>query len=79
MDPASITDAKNKELIAGFNAVSAQDGLAFYPDWPVPGYYDALVAGVQQLINGAKKPNEMLDEIAKPYQEHVAGMTSAGK
>jgi raffinose/stachyose/melibiose transport system substrate-binding protein len=76
--PTSITDPKNRELISAFNAVSAQDGLAFYPDWPVPGYYDALVAAVQELINGSKPPGDVLDELAKPYQDHVAGLT-AGK
>ena len=78
-DPKTITDPKNQELIAAFNAISAQDGLAFYPDWPVPGYYDVLVAGVQELINGSKSPSDVLDEIAKPYQEHVAGLAKPGK
>ena len=48
------------------------DGLAFYPDWPVPGYYDVLVSGVQKLINGTKTPDQVLDEIAGPYNENVA-------
>jgi raffinose/stachyose/melibiose transport system substrate-binding protein len=74
-DPGKIKDAKNKELIGNFNAVSAQDGLAFYPDWPVPGYYDVLVSGVQELINGSKKPPEVLDELAKPYQEQAASLS----
>jgi len=77
-NPTSITGPKNRELISAFNAVSAQDGLAFYPDWPVPGYYDALVAAVQELINGSKPPADVLDELAKPYQDHVASLT-AGK
>ncbi|MGA5298541.1 extracellular solute-binding protein [Nucisporomicrobium flavum] len=73
-DPAQITDAKNKELIAGFDAVSKADGLAFYPDWPAPGYYDVLVGGVQGLINGSKTPQQMLDEIAKPYNDNLADL-----
>jgi raffinose/stachyose/melibiose transport system substrate-binding protein len=73
-DPASIKDPKNRELIANFNAVSAQDGLAFYPDWPAPGYYDVLVAGMQELINGSKKPPQVLDEIARPYQDAAANL-----
>src|SRR4051812_26614761 len=71
-DPASITDPKNKALIDQFNQVSAQDGLAFYPDWPAPGYYDVLVAGVQGLINGSKTPSAFLDEIAKPYNQNLS-------
>lgn len=46
-DPADVTDPKSQELITAFNEVLEDDGLAFYPDWPVPGYYDVLVAGFQ--------------------------------
>ncbi|AGL17618.1 ABC transporter substrate-binding protein [Actinoplanes sp. N902-109] len=73
-DPAAITDPKNKELIDNFAKVSAADGLAFYPDWPAPGYYDVMVAGVQGLITGSKTPQAMLDEIAKPYNDNLADL-----
>nr|WP_296070008.1 extracellular solute-binding protein [uncultured Actinoplanes sp.] len=73
-DPNAITDPRNKELIGNFNQVSAADGLAFYPDWPAPGYYDVLVGGVQGLINGSKTPSAFLDEIAKPYQDNLADL-----
>ncbi|BCB91291.1 hypothetical protein Psuf_086040 [Phytohabitans suffuscus] len=75
-DPAAITDAKSKELIDNFNKVTSTDGLAFYPDWPAPGYYDVLVAGTQHLINGTKSADAVLDEIAKPYDDNL---TSLGK
>ncbi|MEW9546932.1 extracellular solute-binding protein [Nonomuraea sp. NPDC050783] len=71
-DPAAITDARSKELIETFNKLTTADGLAFYPDWPAPGYYDVLVAGVQNLINGSKTPAQVLDEIAKPYEDNLA-------
>jgi raffinose/stachyose/melibiose transport system substrate-binding protein len=71
-DAAAITDAKNKELIDNFNKISSTDGLAFYPDWPAPAYYDVLVAGAQGLINGSKTPAAYLDEVAKPYNENLA-------
>ncbi|MEV4220128.1 extracellular solute-binding protein [Nonomuraea sp. NPDC049725] len=73
-DPAAITDPKSKELIETFNKLTAADGLAFYPDWPAPGYYDVLVAGTQQLINGAKSPAEVLTEIAGPYEDNLADL-----
>ncbi|MFI7450691.1 ABC transporter substrate-binding protein [Nonomuraea sp. NPDC049714] len=73
-DPAAITDAKSKELIETFNKLTAQDGLAFYPDWPAPGYYDVLVAGTQNLINGSKTPDQVLTEIAKPYEDNLADL-----
>ncbi|SDH84036.1 ABC transporter substrate-binding protein [Nonomuraea jiangxiensis] len=71
-DPAAITDPKAKELIETFNKLTTADGLAFYPDWPAPGYYDVLVAGVQNLINGSKTPTQVLDEIAGPYEDNLA-------
>ncbi|MEV6374931.1 ABC transporter substrate-binding protein [Micromonospora musae] len=74
-DASKITDPKNKKLIENFNVISQQDGLAFYPDWPVPGYYDVLVGGFQGLINGSKKPDQVLDTIAKPYAEGVKEIT----
>jgi raffinose/stachyose/melibiose transport system substrate-binding protein len=73
-DPAQITDEKSAELIALFNSILDADGLAFYPDWPAPGYYDTLVAAVQELINGTKSPAEMLDDIAGPYEDNLASI-----
>jgi raffinose/stachyose/melibiose transport system substrate-binding protein len=71
-DPAKIKDPKNAELIKNFNIITANDGLAFYPDWPVPGYYDVLVSGFQSLINQSKSPEEVLDQISGPYKEGVS-------
>jgi raffinose/stachyose/melibiose transport system substrate-binding protein len=71
-EASKITDAKSKELIDQFNSVVSGDGLAFYPDWPAPGYYDTMVAGAQDLINAAKSPGQVLDELAKPYNDNLA-------
>lgn len=70
-DPAKITDPRNRRLIENFEAISRSDGLAFYPDWPVPGYYDVLVAGFQGLINQSRTPAQVLTSLAEPYQEGV--------
>ncbi|MFD1046637.1 ABC transporter substrate-binding protein [Kibdelosporangium lantanae] len=70
----SPTDAKAKEVNDNFAALSSQDRLAFYPDWPAPGYYDVLVSAVQKLITGSATPDQVLDEIAKPYQENLANV-----
>jgi raffinose/stachyose/melibiose transport system substrate-binding protein len=71
-DPSKITDAKSKELYDQFKSVVESDGLAFYPDWPAPGYYDTMVAGAQDLINGSKSPGAVLDALAKPYNDNLA-------
>ena len=59
----------------GYRLEAGRQGLrelAFYPDWPAPGYYDTMVAGVQELINGSKSPSQVLDELAKPYNDNLA-------
>jgi raffinose/stachyose/melibiose transport system substrate-binding protein len=55
------------KLVSNFNEISTMDGLAFYPDWPVPGYYDALVADLQKLMYGTQTPDQFLDSIGKAY------------
>jgi raffinose/stachyose/melibiose transport system substrate-binding protein len=74
-DPSKISDPKDKKLIENFNTITQNDGLAFYPDWPVPGYYDVLVSGFQGLINQSKSPDQVLSSIAGPYQDGVAEIT----
>jgi raffinose/stachyose/melibiose transport system substrate-binding protein len=73
-DPSSITDPKSKELIENYQTLVDRDGLAYYPDWPAPGYYDVLVSATQKLINGTASPDQMLDEIAGPYEDNLANM-----
>ncbi|XUL88497.1 extracellular solute-binding protein [Streptomyces galilaeus] len=70
-DTSAITDPKSKELIANFNTLTARDGLAFYPDWPVPGFYDVLVSETQKLITSSEKPDAYLDNLQKAYDKGV--------
>lgn len=64
-----ITDQAAKELNQGFATIVDKDGLAFYPDWPVPGYIDILGAALQKLVAGDLTPDQFNDEIAGPYKE----------
>jgi raffinose/stachyose/melibiose transport system substrate-binding protein len=73
-DPAAITDEKSKTLIENYQTLVERDGLGFYPDWPVPGYYDVLVSATQKLINGSASVDEVLDELAGPYEENLANV-----
>ncbi|CAG7646550.1 ABC transporter substrate-binding protein [Actinacidiphila bryophytorum] len=70
-DPSAITDPQSKALIGDFTTVSGADGLAFYPDWPVPGFYDVLVSAVQKLITGSAKPDDVLDQLQKAYDAGI--------
>ncbi|MET9735143.1 extracellular solute-binding protein [Streptomyces sp. NPDC006458] len=67
----TITNPKAKELINAFNTYQTSNGLAFYPDWPVTGYYDTWLASTQNLMNGGK-PDTVLDELQAPYDKYVA-------
>ncbi|MEU6381474.1 extracellular solute-binding protein [Streptomyces sp. NPDC046909] len=68
-DASAITDAKSKTLIDNFNVLSQRDGLAFYPDWPVPGYYDVLVSETQKLITSSEQPDGYLDALQDAYDK----------
>ncbi|MDC7125183.1 MAG: extracellular solute-binding protein [Spirochaetales bacterium] len=66
-DLNGISDPKIKELIQGFNDILDADGLAFYPDWPVAGFYDVLVAKVQDLMGKTKSADQVLTELGEEY------------
>lgn len=68
-DASTISDPQIKAFTADFSKIVADDGLSFYPDWPVAGYYDVLVSGFQSLVNQSKTPAQVLDFIAAPYAE----------
>jgi raffinose/stachyose/melibiose transport system substrate-binding protein len=70
-DAADITDPKSQELITNFTALTDDDGLAFYPDWPTPTFYDQLNAGLQELVNGTKSPKDVLTQLGDEYQSGV--------
>jgi raffinose/stachyose/melibiose transport system substrate-binding protein len=67
-DSSTITDPKTQELTENFEAILGDDGLAFYPDWPVPGFYDVIVSEFQSLINQSKTPDEVLDGLSSAYE-----------
>jgi raffinose/stachyose/melibiose transport system substrate-binding protein len=68
-DTSAITDPKSKKLISDFNTLSQKDGLAFYPDWPVTGFYDVLVSETQKLMTGSEKPDGYLDAVQQAYDK----------
>ncbi|GAA2622014.1 extracellular solute-binding protein [Streptomyces vastus] len=70
-DASAITDPKAKKLIGDFNTLSERDGLAFYPDWPVPGFYDVLVSETQKLITGSGSPDDYLTALQEAYDKDV--------
>ena len=65
-DPTAITDPALQAFNQNFQTLLKNDGLAFYPDWPVAGFYNVLVSNVQNLMNG-QDPSKFLDALATAY------------
>ena len=52
-DQAALTNPVTVKSYSVFDAIVKADGLAMYPDWPVPGYYDVqLAAGTKLVADG---------------------------
>ncbi|MEU5879554.1 extracellular solute-binding protein [Spirillospora sp. NPDC047279] len=66
-DTSAITDAKTKKLIDNFATLAQNDGLAFYSDWPVTGFYDKWVSETQKLMNGSGSPDQVLGSLQQFY------------
>ncbi|NLX09160.1 MAG: extracellular solute-binding protein [Chloroflexi bacterium] len=73
-DLSQIEDPKVSELNAAFASIVENDGIAFYPDWPVPGFMDVLGAGLQELVNQSISPDEFLDSLSDAYNDYKSSM-----
>ncbi|MFD2793148.1 ABC transporter substrate-binding protein [Promicromonospora vindobonensis] len=73
-DASAIEDERTRELTENFQAILDEDGLAFYPDWPVAGYYDVIVSELQSLVNRSKTPDEVLDGLQSSYDDGKADL-----
>jgi len=67
-DASAITDPETKVLTQNFLTAVQNDQLAFYPDWPVAGFYDTLVSAGQSLVNGSKTPAQTLADLGQIYE-----------
>ena len=68
-DPAAVTDPVGHDEVVLFNQLVAQNGLGFYPDWPVPGFYDVALKATQAVIGGTITPEEFGARLKKAYDE----------
>ncbi|MFD1718408.1 ABC transporter substrate-binding protein [Georgenia deserti] len=74
-EPEAIEDEKSTELIENFNTLTDRDGLAFYPDWPTPTFYDDLNAGLQDLLNGTQSPEAIQEQLGEQYRSGIEEYT----
>lgn len=66
-DPAAITDPVGQVTTTLFNQLVAQQGLGFYPDWPVPGFYNEVLQATQAVIGGTATPEEFAERLKTAY------------
>lgn len=71
-DPAGVTNPVGANASAVFAQIAAKQGLGFYPDWPVPGYYDVLNQKDTGLLQGTLSPEQFVDEIKTVYDDAQA-------
>jgi raffinose/stachyose/melibiose transport system substrate-binding protein len=67
---AGVTNPLNAQLIQNFQTVANGNGLAYYPDWPTPSFYNTLLAQTQDLMNGASG-NGVLSTLQTDYDQYV--------
>jgi len=70
---AGVTNPQSRELIAGFRTLAGRNGLAYYPDWPTPSFYNTLLQQTQDLMNGTS-PNQVLSTLQTSYDQYVSSI-----
>lgn len=71
-DPTTVTNPVGQNAAAVFKEISDKQGLGFYPDWPVPGFYDVLIQKVAGLLQGTSTPEQFADELKQVYDDAQA-------
>ncbi|GGM35773.1 ABC transporter substrate-binding protein [Microbacterium saperdae] len=68
-DASTIEDELTREYTERFNELLANDSLAFYPDYPVPGFLDFIQSNMQAMSNRNEDADEYTDKLQKFYDE----------
>lgn len=66
-DTSKITDAKSKAMIEEYDSYAKDGKLSYYPDYAASNLTDAVPAEFQELVNGTKKPADVLKNIHEKY------------
>jgi raffinose/stachyose/melibiose transport system substrate-binding protein len=68
---SGVTNPMNQELIQNFQKLESTSGLAYYPDWPTPSFYNTLLQQTQDLMNGTS-PGQVLSSLQTSYDQYVS-------
>jgi raffinose/stachyose/melibiose transport system substrate-binding protein len=69
-DLAGIADPKVKRLNELFSTIVKNDGLSFYPDWPVPNFMEVMGSGLQGLLAKSQTVDGFLESLSKEYNSY---------
>lgn len=72
---SGVTGAQNIQLIQNFQTLANSNGLAYYPDWPTPSFFNTLLAQTQNLMNGANA-SSVLGTLQTTYDQYTASLRS---
>jgi raffinose/stachyose/melibiose transport system substrate-binding protein len=72
---AGVAGPQNIQLIKDFQALATSNGLAYYPDWPTPSFYNTLLAQTQNLMNGANA-SSVLGTLQTTYDQYTSPLRS---
>ena len=70
---APEADGVTGEIVEAFDAVTANDGIMPFPDFPAPALLDVLTAGIQGLIAGQMTPDDYLQSVQDSWEGHLEG------
>jgi raffinose/stachyose/melibiose transport system substrate-binding protein len=70
---SGVTNPQGIQLIQNFQTLASADGLAYYPDWPTPSFYNTLLAQTQDLMNGASA-DQVLSTLQSTYDQYVSSL-----
>jgi raffinose/stachyose/melibiose transport system substrate-binding protein len=68
-----VSNPLNVQLIQNFQTLAGDNGLAYYPDWPTPSFYNTLLAQTQDLMNGASG-SQVLSTLQTNYDQYVSSL-----
>jgi raffinose/stachyose/melibiose transport system substrate-binding protein len=68
---SGVTSPMNQQLIQNFQKLENTSGLAYYPDWPTPSFYNTLLQQTQDLMNGTS-PSQVLSSLQTTYNQYVS-------
>jgi len=70
---SDVTSPLNVQLIKNFQTLAGANGLAYYPDWPTPSFYNLLLQQTQDLMNGTSA-SSVLGTLQSNYDQYVSSL-----